>query len=194
MDFAQILEDWEKSSASQKKKPGNTSVDPAEFPPARSPMPSAVLPAAPGTSSVPGKKPVAVPKPVRQHPMKVWLQQNPVHDKDRFPDTDHPDEYGTPSSERRRLLRLKAPDATLDLHGLTRDEAWDRLSLFFNDAKRQKLEKVLIVHGKGNHSPGEAVLKKTTREFIERCPHAGESGKADARRGGSGATWVLLKL
>ena len=173
MDFAQILEDWEKSPASQKMKPDGKPSDPTRLP---------------ATTTGSGEKPVLAKPSVRQHPMKVWLQQNPVHDKDRFPDD------SMPASERRRSLRLKAPDATLDLHGLTRDEAWDRLFLFFTDAKRQKLEKVLVVHGKGNHSPGEAVLKKTTREFIERCPNAGESGKADARRGGSGATWVLLKL
>jgi DNA-nicking Smr family endonuclease len=190
MDFAQILEDWEKSSASQNRKSDGTSQDRGCLPSER----PAALPAAHPGASVSGVKPPPATQPVRQHPMKVWLQQNPVHDKDRYPDAEHGDGYGTPASERRRLLRLKAPDVTLDLHGLTRDEAWDRLSLFFNDAKRQKLEKILVVHGKGNHSPGEAVLKKTTREFVERCPFAGESGKADARRGGSGATWVLLKL
>jgi DNA-nicking Smr family endonuclease len=35
------------------------------------------------------------------------------------------------------------------------------------------------------------VLKRTVREFIERCPFAGESGQGPA--GGAGATWVLLK-
>ncbi len=188
MDFAQILEDWEKSSASQKNKSGTKTPEASSLTTASTAALSATQPAASTSMSASGAKQVPVRQPVRQHPMKVWLQQNPVHDKDRFPDD------SMPASERRRSLRLKAPDATLDLHGLTRDEAWDRLFLFFTDAKRQKLEKVLVVHGKGNHSPGEAVLKKTTREFIERCPNAGESGKADARRGGSGATWVLLKL
>jgi len=194
MDFAQILEDWEKSSASQKKKPGHKAPVSAVFSIASPVISSATSSASSSTSTVSGAKPVRVSQPVHQHPMKVWLQQNPVHDKDRIIDADNGGEEGLRPSERRRVLREKAPDATLDLHGLTRDEAWDRLTLFINDAKRQKLEKVLVVHGKGNHSPGEAVLKKTTREFIERCPNAGESGKADARRGGSGATWVLLKL
>ncbi|OHE68497.1 MAG: DNA mismatch repair protein MutS, partial [Treponema sp. GWC1_61_84] len=97
------------------------------------------------------------------------------------------------SAERRRRLRAKNPDATIDLHGLTRDEAWLRLSAFFADARRMGAEKVLVVHGKGNHSEGESVLKRTTREFVERCPFAGESGQAEVRLGGSGATWVALK-
>jgi DNA-nicking Smr family endonuclease len=49
----------------------------------------------------------------------------------------------------------------------------------------------MIIHGKGNHSRGEAVLGRTVREFIEHCPFAGESGHG--REGGTGTTWVLLK-
>jgi DNA-nicking Smr family endonuclease len=95
-------------------------------------------------------------------------------------------------AERRRLLAKRA-DAAIDLHGLTRDEAWAALENFFNDGKRRGFEKLLIVHGKGNHSPGEAVLSRTVREFIERCPFAGKSGCGNAASGGSGATWVILK-
>jgi DNA-nicking Smr family endonuclease len=94
---------------------------------------------------------------------------------------------------RRRKLRTKRPDAVLDLHGLTRDEAWLSLEDFFRAGKQRGLEKLLIIHGKGNHSPGGAVLDRTVRDFIERCPLAGESGRGDAASGGSGVTWVLLK-
>jgi DNA-nicking Smr family endonuclease len=100
---------------------------------------------------------------------------------------------GEPPAQKRRRLHLKKPDATIDIHGLTRDEAWNSLELFFKEAKSQGFEKLLIIHGKGNHSEGEAVLKRSTREFIERCPFAGESGHGNAVSGGSGATWVLLK-
>jgi DNA-nicking Smr family endonuclease len=93
----------------------------------------------------------------------------------------------------RRRLRAKKPDAELDLHGLTRDEAWIALDGFFRAGQQQELEKLLIIHGKGNHSEGEAVLKRTVQEFIERCPFAGENGFGSAASGGSGATWVLLK-
>jgi DNA-nicking Smr family endonuclease len=96
------------------------------------------------------------------------------------------------AAERRRLLR-KRPDAVLDLHNLTRDEAWTVMDGFFRSARDQRLEKLLIIHGKGNHSEGEAVLKRASREFIERCPFAGESGHSGVRNGGTGSTWVLLK-
>ena len=110
------------------------------------------------------------------------------------------------AARRKRLLR-KSPEAVIDLHGLTRDEAWDALTLFFNNAKNNGLEKVLVIHGKGNHA-GEGslanqslqgkgadtgILKRMTRDFIERCPFAGESGYSDGHSGGEGSSWVLLK-
>jgi DNA-nicking Smr family endonuclease len=64
---------------------------------------------------------------------------------------------------------------------------------FFRSGRQQGFDKLLIIHGKGNHSEGESVLKRTVREFIERCSFAGTSGHGDAASGGNGATWVLLK-
>jgi len=97
------------------------------------------------------------------------------------------------SAQEKRRLRGKKPDMELDIHGQTRDEAWQTLETFFNNAREKKLEKVLIIHGKGNHSADEPVLKRVVMDFIERCPFAGESGKGKISAGGEGATWVLLK-
>jgi DNA-nicking Smr family endonuclease len=115
----------------------------------------------------------------------------PVYDKD----AELADRPESSASRRRRLLH-KSPDASIDLHGLTRDEAWNTLDSFFNDAKTKELEKLLIIHGKGNHTIAEgqeAILKKTVRDFIERCPFAGENGSSNGSSGGAGSTWVLLK-
>ena len=126
--------------------------------------------------------------PRKAHPIDRWLRMNGVHDKDaETADT------GRSEAEKRRRLRFKKPDAVIDIHGLTRDEAWGALERFFDNARGRGLEKLLIIHGKGNHSPGEAVLKQSARAFIERCPFAGESGQEKPAGGGSGATWVLLK-
>jgi len=95
-------------------------------------------------------------------------------------------------SERRRLLNKK-PDAILDLHGLTQEEAWDKLEIFFRKSRAGGCEKVLLIHGKGNHSKNEGVLKDLCRKYIEYCHFAGASGRNSASGGGSGATWVLLK-
>jgi len=100
--------------------------------------------------------------------------------------------------ERRYRLLHKKPDALIDLHGLTRDEAWTALENFFENSRRQGLEKLLVVHGKGSHGggnlrSGEAALRDLSRQFIETCSFAGESGYSSAREGGTGATWVILK-
>jgi DNA-nicking Smr family endonuclease len=111
----------------------------------------------------------------------------------RFEPAYHKDaETVSPGERRRRLLRKK-PDAAVDLHGLTRDEAWAALDDFFRDARIRGFEKLLVIHGKGSHSSGEAILKRIAREFIERCPFAGESGYSSPASGGTGSTWVLLK-
>ena len=84
-------------------------------------------------------------------------------------------------------------EAVLDLHGLTAAAAWEALSLFFQDSASRGLTKVLVIHGKGNHSGGEPILKKTVLRFLESAPQAGRHGTADRRQGGSGATWVLVR-
>ena len=117
-----------------------------------------------------------------------WISVNGVQNKD-IEDRDKQ----VSAQEKRRRLRNKKPDAELDIHGKTRDEAWQELEVFFGSAKEKGFEKIVIIHGKGNHSPGESVLKRVVMDFIERCPFAGESGKGKAAAGGEGATWVLLK-
>jgi DNA-nicking Smr family endonuclease len=129
------------------------------------------------------------PKQRTVDPLTAWLRINGVENKD----AESPDNDRRRAGERRRRLLAKRADASLDLHGLTRDEAWLAMETFFQTCRTQGAEKLLLVHGKGNHSDGEAILKRTVRQFIENCPFAGESGVAGAENGGSGATWVLLK-
>jgi DNA-nicking Smr family endonuclease len=128
-----------------------------------------------------------------------WERLAPVpvtYGKDQEPELES-------SYERRRRLLRKRPDGTLDLHGLNREEAWEALARFFENARECNFEKLLVIHGKGNHtgSDGPAfttngssgTLKNTVRDFIEHCPFAGESGYSNASLGGTGSTWVLLK-
>ena len=127
-------------------------------------------------------------------------RSGPVYDKDADSSAlqvDFSAHRSASASRRRRLLR-KSPDASVDLHGLTRDEAWNALTAFFNDAKNSGLEKVLVIHGKGNHegkngTQETGILKKIVRDFVERCPFAGESGFSSSTAGGTGSTWVLIK-
>ncbi|MCL1814358.1 MAG: Smr/MutS family protein [Treponema sp.] len=130
--------------------------------------------------------------------MDQWDKRTgPVYNKDADLSASTADFSGrlaVSSASRRRRLLHKKPDDIIDLHGLTRDEAWDALTVFFNDSKNNALEKILVIHGKGNHETQEnGILKKMVRDFIERCPFAGESGYSNGSSGGTGSTWVFLK-
>lgn len=94
--------------------------------------------------------------------------------------------------ERKKLKTMK-PQARLDLHGQTAEEAELLLDIFIRDSVRQGLSKVQIIHGKGNHTPAEPVLPRLVRRYIEQSPHCGEFGYAQGNEGGKGAVWVTLR-
>lgn len=124
------------------------------------------------------------------NPMELWLRRYGVTDKDKAAD-----EYEERSKmESREYLRTMRPEARIDLHGLTREEAWARLNSFVNDCIHRGLKKILIIHGKGNHSHGsDPVLGPMVKTFIEQNKNLGSSGHPDRAMGGSGATWVIIK-
>lgn len=97
-------------------------------------------------------------------------------------------------ASRSSCIQNLAPQDTLDLHGMTQEEAWKALNDFVANAKRRGLQKVLIIHGKGIHSTdSEGVLGSVVKKFIEGDQRLGASGKADRFHGGSGATWVAVR-
>jgi DNA-nicking Smr family endonuclease len=98
------------------------------------------------------------------------------------------------SASNRALLRQLKPQAELDLHGLNSSDAIARLGLFLRECRKKGLRKVLIIHGKGNHSSGEPVLGKEVRKYLERCAFAGEFRTASREMGGKGAVWVILRV
>ena len=126
----------------------------------------------------------------RINPMELWLRRYGTVDKDAELDA-----YNEKAKmESREYLRKMRAEAKIDLHGLTRDEAWERLESFVAECLGRGLKKILIVHGKGNHSHGsDPVLGPMVRLFIEQNAHLGTSGHPDHTLGGSGATWVILK-
>ncbi len=83
---------------------------------------------------------------------------------------------------------------TLDLHGETVATALPRLQRFLLDAARHHRRCVLVVHGKGLHGDGTAVLRDAVRGALagelSGLVHAfATAGPAD---GGDGATCVLV--
>jgi DNA-nicking Smr family endonuclease len=95
----------------------------------------------------------------------------------------------------RKLRRgVWAIQAQLDLHGLRRDEARERLAEFLREAARAGLRCVRIVHGKGNGSPGrEPVLKGKVRGWLVQKSEVIAFTQARAQDGGHGALLVLLR-
>lgn len=99
--------------------------------------------------------------------------------------------------EVRKLRQLRyAVDGTLDLHGLTAVEARTKVEAFLRRRRLQGDRAVVIVHGKGTHSPrGVAVLRGELAAWLSQ-------GKAQRdvaafasvtdRLGGTGAVCVLL--
>jgi len=84
--------------------------------------------------------------------------------------------------------------AQVDLHGLRRDEARERLAEFLRDVVKRGLRCVRVVHGKGNGSPGrEPVLKAKVRSWLVQKQEVVAFVQARAAEGGHGALVVLLR-
>jgi len=84
-------------------------------------------------------------------------------------------------------------DAEIDLHGMTVREAEKALDDFFRVSREMGYRKIMIIHGKGNHSSSGGVLSAWVKRYLEKNPFAGHTGKADRKDGGRGATWVMIK-
>ena len=95
----------------------------------------------------------------------------------------------------RKLRRgVWAIQAQLDLHGLRRDEARERLGEFLRQAVKKGLRCVRVIHGKGNGSPGrEPVLKSRVKGWLVQKNEVVAFAQARASDGGNGALLVLLR-
>ena len=95
----------------------------------------------------------------------------------------------------RKLRRgVWAIQGQLDLHGLRRDEARERLAAFLREAERAHWRCVRVIHGKGNGSPGrEPVLKGKVRAWLVQKSEVIAFAQARAQDGGHGALLVLLR-
>jgi DNA-nicking Smr family endonuclease len=81
----------------------------------------------------------------------------------------------------------------LDLHGLRRDEARERLGEFLRQARKSGQRCVRIIHGKGHGSVGkEPVLKQKVRIWLAQKEEVLAFCQARAADGGAGALVVLL--
>ena len=102
--------------------------------------------------------------------------------------------------DRKHLVRLRRGelpvDLRVDLHGLVAKEARRRLVAEVERAQAAGLRCVLVVHGRGLHSEGPAVLREGVAEWLSAAPLAARVmafASARPEHGGSGATYVLLR-
>ena len=104
------------------------------------------------------------------------------------------------SAEVLRALRRgdHRPEARLDLHGQTREEALRAVERFLLRSRADGHRAVLVIHGRGQNSEaGEPVLRPALHEWLASAAaaRAGVMAFAPAppRAGGTGATVVLLR-
>ena len=95
---------------------------------------------------------------------------------------------------------------SIDLHGYTLEQANNAIEKFILDSFRKKINKLIVVTGKGLHSQNEkdpyvskdlSILKYSVPEFIESNKNLmkiiNEIKDASIQDGGSGAFYIFLK-
>jgi DNA-nicking Smr family endonuclease len=96
-------------------------------------------------------------------------------------------------SLRRGLLPI---DGRLDLHGLSAPEAHERVAEFLHQMRTRGERCVLIIHGKGEHTPGAGVLRGEISAWLSQGrarKHVAAFATATAADGGEGAVYVVLR-
>ncbi len=105
-----------------------------------------------------------------------------------------------PGVDRSHLRKLRngevARDARLDLHGLSESDAKARVRDTLLRVRDEGGRCVLVIHGRGRHSPAEPVLKEALYEWLAEPPLGPvvmAFTSATGGDGGVGATYVLLR-
>lgn len=104
-----------------------------------------------------------------------------------------------PSARSRRQRQAKRGEVKieqqLDLHGMTREEAWDKLPRFVRSAQQQGVKTLLIITGRGNNSPEGPVLPGVVDRWLrdEGKELVVEFFPAPPALGGAGARLVFLR-
>jgi Uncharacterized protein conserved in bacteria len=182
MDFGDILAQWDKQQKDAGKKQKESGKDQVSHKKANAPTPE--------EKAVLRSKITDTGFDKRINPQEAWLRRYGTVDKDKIAD----EAVERAHANSQQYLKNLPVEARLDLHGLTKEEARNRLSAFIGNCMDRGVRKVLVVHGKGLHTTGsDPVLGEMVRKFIETDKRCGMSGHPDKRMGGNGATWIVLK-
>lgn len=143
---------------------------------------------APKTTASGRVKPVTAASPSRPPPAET---------KPDMPEIGAGDTAGVDARTMDRLKRGRLrPEATLDLHGMTRDEAHGAVSGFLSRSQAVGKRCVIVVTGRGRLSEGGGVLRNEFPMWLNQAgnrPKVLGFAQAQPRDGGSGAFYVLLR-
>ncbi len=102
--------------------------------------------------------------------------------------------------DRRTMDRLRRgrlrPEARLDLHGSTREEAHRELTEFLHRARDDGRRCVIVITGRGRASEGGGVIRNETPRWLNLPalrPLVLGFAEAQPKDGGAGALYVLLR-
>lgn len=116
----------------------------------------------------------------------------------RASDRDSEQLFVRPGLQEKHIRRLRrgqmSIEAEADLHGMHTREAEALLKEFLHECRDEGLRCVRVIHGKGRGSAGgAAVLKWEVDRWLRHHDGVMAFATAQARHGGTGAVYVLLK-
>jgi len=111
-----------------------------------------------------------------------------------------------PNKDLKIQVKKNLKTNTIDLHGYTLVEANDEIEQFILKSFEEKINKLIVVTGKGIHSNVDkdpyvskdlSILKYSVPEFVKKKPELMSKildiKEADIKDGGSGAFYIYLK-
>jgi DNA-nicking Smr family endonuclease len=106
--------------------------------------------------------------------------------------------FARPGLQQRQLQRFRRGQlrctAELDMHGMTTTIARSELMAFITRCQERRIRCACLIHGKGYGSGGAApVLKNRLNSWLRQHHDVLAFSSAQARHGGSGALYVLLR-
>ena len=135
MDFADILKEWEEGQKkSRLRKPSEKTCGAGRKAQSDRPKAQSSRCASSARNESSGHR-RSGENEVRVNPMDFWLRRYGVFDKDKdFERAENKRKY-TSAAELKNL----PVEAQIDLHGLTREEAWSRLGAFISECSSRRL-------------------------------------------------------
>lgn len=151
----------------------------------------------PGSVTSTGAKASPLPKQSREEDEReVFLEA--VGSVGKVFKDEWPEDVSAKQAVPRRMKQVERgqlkPEAELDLHGLTIDEACSKARFFLQNAIHQGFQTALIITGKGLHSSDGPVLRQAVEKLLDQQrEQVIEWGVAPRRYGGDGALVVFLR-